>query len=341
MGASFQDADRYRNVYALLVRCLGTPTENSRGWVEFRCPFCDDSGHHFGVRFSQHRTHCFRCGESPDLYELVKGLTGGSYRPSDAAAFAEASVKNRRSTARVRSTVGDEVWKLFKTCRRVAAGSPAYAYLEGRGVSPEEHPCYVTDADERMAGRVVQFAFEYGRPVYYQGRSYARNPAKTMDPPPGHGCPKGSLLWSHDRIGPGSVAVLVEGPFDGYAADDASKHSDRTYVGCPVLGTELGDVALSKLVGRRPDEVTVMLDPEADPESIRLALRCYDAGLTTNVVRWGPLTDDPSKTGPEAVAVLLESALRLDDSVRVSLALEESTARLRRSRAASRKRLLR
>ena len=48
------------------------------GWINVRCPFCDDQSNHLGLKLSSNATHCWKCG-SHDRMEAVSRLLNVSF----------------------------------------------------------------------------------------------------------------------------------------------------------------------------------------------------------------------------------------------------------------------
>jgi len=51
----------------------------TRGWVNIRCPFCNDSSNHCGIDPKTEKFSCWICGKSGSFIDLLIKLTGLSY----------------------------------------------------------------------------------------------------------------------------------------------------------------------------------------------------------------------------------------------------------------------
>lgn len=67
------DAKRFLQDYNLEWSDSGPNTRT--GWVQTRCPFCDDRGHHLGFNVIKGYCHCWRCDWKP-LTQVISTLLG-------------------------------------------------------------------------------------------------------------------------------------------------------------------------------------------------------------------------------------------------------------------------
>ncbi len=52
----------------------------SPGWVNIRCPFCNDHSNHLGINLESNAIRCWKCGEDGDFYKLLIELFDIDFR---------------------------------------------------------------------------------------------------------------------------------------------------------------------------------------------------------------------------------------------------------------------
>lgn len=299
------------------ARPSGAPDE----WVA-PCPVCRGREHLY-VNTAKRCGHCFRCGWSPGLVDLIARIEG---RSPD-----EIRERLRQVVARGSLPALEQLRARVLACgaRRSHASSrpPTIAFPAGYIPLAEQHAPEVERALApfraylaqrrvpagciarhaigcvlvgRYAGRVILPVHDEGRLVTFQARDItSRSRAKYLGPP---GAPLGHVLFNLDQARSSARIVLCEGILSAICTGPDAVAS---------FGKSLkpGQVALLAAAGR---PVVVLYDGakpatgalDALREAHRAAWQLHRAGLPVRVAHlpWGDPGDHPVEAVRQAVA---------------------------------------
>jgi DNA primase len=223
------------------------------GWINIQCPFCDDSSNHLGIRLSDLRVHCWKCGPK-NLVRVVREITHKSYKEAkdivkniDASYHIPAeSKKDRQKLLNYDNFVKipEESTRHFPKMHR--------EYLRKRGFKPLET---IRIYKLRAVYNYGPYAFRIIIPIYKDGliASFtSRDVSGYGEPKYKHAGPNESaikakhLLYGADEITKGGDAVLVEGIFDKWKLGRGSMATLGTMVSGQQM-VQLAQMELRKL----------------------------------------------------------------------------------------------
>ncbi len=322
-GLGSFDLAAYLRERAPGAKPTGAPLE----WLH-RCPRCSGAEHLY-INIEKRCGHCFRCGWSPGLVDLLAELEHRPRREILARIARHAAPRRDPDLEALRARVlalgarwpaprvGAPALPLPDAYIPLAAHhdgateralGPFRDYLARRRIS-EDHiarhriGCALVG---RYQGRVILPVFTEGRLFTYQARDITgRAPAKYLGPP---GAALGQVLFNLDHARRYPQIVLCEGIISALCAGPDAVAS---------FGKALkpGQVALLAHAGR---PVTVLYDAAkaktgaaaAHAEAHAAAERLQRAGLTVRIARLQ--CGDPADHPPEVVRDALAVAVPLD-----------------------------
>ena len=272
-----------------LGRGKGSGTQRS-----YRCPFClekvgtESNKRKLNVNLKRGVAHCFRCGYSAGalkklLHDVRGGLTDEEYALLDNESTATDTLdfrgavyehffskpdelQSQRSLKPIK--LPDEALPLWKDTTNPLKRR-AYRYLKKRGVTQRQikrHRLYYA-ADGKYRNRVIFPVRQGGKTVYFTSRYTGNHELKSLNPkliededgnPTHHHAD--SCILNYDNLVGKQCIVLVEGPFDMLAFDNAGA----------LLGKDISQLQLEligTLVEQGTEEVIVALDAEAELEA--------------------------------------------------------------------------
>ncbi len=305
-----------------------------------RCPRCG-APEHLYINTEKRCGHCFRCGWSPGLIDLVAGIEGrprgeiasrlARHHPSPLPSLAQLREGVHLAGARPCSAhdapivaCPDGYIALHRrhdpSTERMLA--PYRRYLERRSI-PEEAivrhriGCAVLG---RYAGRVILPVLSAGHLVAYQARDITgRSPIKYLGPP---GMRLGEALFNLDHARGFARIVLCEGIISAICAGPDAVAS---------FGKALrpGQLALLSRAGR---PVVVLYDAakvatgalDAHREAEAAAARLHAAGVPSFIARLQ--AGDPADNAPEVVRRVISEAAPFDGLSPIRRQLEATRA---------------
>ena len=194
----------------------------SPGWINIQCVFCDDHSNHCGIRISDLRVNCWRCGshrinklimeiaecsyqESKIIYSSLKSSLGMGYQPP--------------SNSTASSTELSKMVSLPQECTKEFP-KDHITYLKSRGFNPRK---IIKKYKLQAVHTIGEYKFRIIIPIYmdkklvsftsrditdeqelrYKGASQSEcilNPKEA--------------IYNYDTLSKGSDTILVEGPTD-------------------------------------------------------------------------------------------------------------------------------
>jgi len=198
-----------------------------RGWVGFRCPFCEGDKEHGGVNLTHKRFSCWQCGESASPPKLIKQILNCSW----AKAYEILRKHSNRETAM-------SSWANIPTVKERSSrpvhlpaltGSltgPGGHYLSSRGFNPE---AIEAQYGVKESGPLGKYKFRLIIPIYfkkelvsftsrdYTGKGEPKYKEQSVDEAM---IPAKDCLYNIDTVK--NDLLIVEGPADVWRMGDGS-----------------------------------------------------------------------------------------------------------------------
>lgn len=213
----------------------------SPGWVNIQCvfPYCDDSSNHLGIRLSDFRVNCWKCGGHSTI-NLIREITGCSYSEAqeilkslgaDDPYLPPKNVDNTSSAFSDRVILPRESTTLFPT--------PHKEYLKDRGFNPRK---LIRKYKLQAVHTVGKYKFRIIIPIIQNKKLVcftSRDITNQQDPPYRHGSPHEviisakKVIYNYDTVASGGDAFLCEGPVDVWKLGDGAmsllgvKHTEQ------------------------------------------------------------------------------------------------------------------
>ena len=267
------------NILRALTLKLGKPTPHKGGKeLSFPCPKC--GGPKFDVNISKGVFNCFsgKCGYKGKLSELIEGWNRQTYRETLPTQLSEATTQKCEIPGfrPMPTQAGEEYLRKRGIVGRFACGSSIHLELRGRLVIP---------------------IIEEGHIVSYTARAIDGRKPKDIAGPD-----KGQYLYGLDDVVADDTVVIVEGVFDCEAVKRAG------YKSVALLGTNLTDVQLGKLLAKKPGVIVLLFDgDDAGCIGMQKALKKIIRRTHTEAyAQIMPPDKDPDDLSPEELRELLE-----------------------------------
>ena len=252
---------------------------NRTGQYICDCPFCGKE-RHFYVSKSKQMFDCKKCGESGNIYKLLRHfnklylLQGATVEQRDElksikTIMLEGSSQNELELAEL------PIIALPKGFRIV----PKNRYLNSRGLTSDDIRRYrigvVRSDDWKIDGYVIIPVFDNGEIRGYVGRYGAKQvPKGRLRYSNSVGVPFGELLYGYDEIPDGAECIiLVEGCFDKFAVDRVLDLKNSDSVKCvATFGKKISDAQIKKLMKKGVRSVLLLYDFDAVKEMKRYGI---------------------------------------------------------------------
>nr|DAS96414.1 MAG TPA: DNA directed DNA polymerase [Caudoviricetes sp.] len=252
---------------------------NRTGQYICDCPFCGKE-RHFYVSKSKQMFDCKKCGESGNIYKLLRHfnklylLQGATVEQRDElksikTIMLEGSSQNELELAEL------PIIALPKGFRIV----PKNRYLNSRGLTSDDIKRYgigvVRSDDWKIDGYIIIPVFDNGEIRGYVGRYGAKQvPKGRLRYSNSVGVPFGELLYGYDEIPDGAECIiLVEGCFDKFAVDRVLDLKNSDSVKCvATFGKKISDAQIKKLMKKGVRSVLLLYDFDAVKEMKRYGI---------------------------------------------------------------------
>ena len=273
-------------------------TPSSKGELEFKCPFCYDGEKKYklAINIKNNVGHCWICEWHGNVVGLLHALNA---RQEDIDAYIRASSRFGQDALEPSNKQEEELELPEGFCLVPEDPSSITMKATLRHLTQVRNLSLADIKKYRIGftgSRIVVPSYDdSGALNYYVARSFPlSNPCKYKNPT----VPKNKIIFNDLFIDWKSTVVLVEGVFDALVTPNA----------VPLLGKEIGDNILRKLVQNR-SEVVLMLDgdKEGHKATRKLLQKLQGFGLSVRVVTLDG--SDPSSIGREKVKELLAKAL--------------------------------
>lgn len=187
------------------------------GWINMRCPFCQDASNHLGWNVGGQYFNCWKCG-SHGLDDTLAELLGVGYH--------EVPTIKSRYAMRPSAAVVEAEPEVVRPQQIVVPGADLgrrhYDYLRRRDYDPYRLACWQLQGTDHLARgheklRIFCPIYHDGRVVSWQGRDITgRNELRW------YSCPKEKELRDHkhclggEQLVPADSVAIVEGFTDAW-----------------------------------------------------------------------------------------------------------------------------
>nr|DAY05448.1 MAG TPA: DNA primase (bacterial type) [Caudoviricetes sp.] len=296
---------------------------NRTGQYICDCPFCGKE-RHFYVSKSKQAFDCKKCGESGNIYKLLRHfnklylLQGATVEQRDELKSLK-TLMSESSPASELELAELPIIALPKGFRIV----PKNRYLNSRGLTSEDIKRYgigvVKSDDWKIDGYVIIPVKDNGEIRGYVGRYGAKHvPKGRLRYSNSVGVPFGELLYGYDEIPDGAECIiLVEGCFDKFAVDRVLDLKNSDSVKCvATFGKKISDAQIKKLMKKGVRSVLLLYDFDAIKEMKRYGMelaKYFDVLITYTTKK-----DIDECTEEEALEVLSSGQKPADFSMSVA-----------------------
>jgi DNA primase len=289
------------NILFSLENVLGTSRKTSSGERLFHCPFCYHHKPKLSINFTRRSGYwkCWVCDESGKrisslLYKLgysrkeIKDIIG-EYEPTY-------QPEKNPEEYKVKITLPKEYKPLWRVREKTYEYMNAVRFLKSRNVTVGDIYRYQIGycEDGRYKNRII--IPSYGRDFklnYFVSRNYYDGGMKYKNPP----ASRNNIIFEN-LISWKFPVVLVEGIFDAIALR-------RNCI--PLLGKLLSNRLKQTLVETKPPMVYVMLDKDAQKESLQIENYLKSVNVNTKLVV--PTDKDASDMGFEQSWININNAV--------------------------------
>lgn len=260
---------------------LLNPNLNRRGQYICDCPFCGKE-QHFYISKSTQLWDCKKCGESGNIYKLLKFL-------DKTFLLAGKTIEDKPELKSIReaktddfSPSNDAEGKLPVISMPVGCKAVYDGYMRQRGMSKREAEYYgmmKTRLLKKYENYLLMPVREDGEVRGWVGRYEAKKvPMGVLRYKNSLGVNFASLLYGYDEITAGKTdsVILVEGIFDKIAVDRYLRLREQEVVKCvATFGKKISEVQIGKLVSKGVKRVILAYDFDAikDVKRIGVELR--------------------------------------------------------------------
>lgn len=248
---------------------LLNPTLNRRGQYICDCPFCGKE-QHFYISKSTQLWDCKKCGESGNIYKLLKFL-------DKTFLLAGKTIEDKPELKSIREAKTDDFirsndaeGKLPVISMPVGCKAVYDGYMRQRGMSKKEAEFYgmmKTRLLKKYENYLLMPVREDGEVRGWVGRYEAKKvPTGVLRYKNSLGVNFASLLYGYDEITAGKTdsVILVEGIFDKIAVDRYLRLREQEVVKCvATFGKKISEVQIGKLVSKWVKRVILAYDFDA------------------------------------------------------------------------------
>jgi len=203
----------------------------SPGWINIQCIFCDDNSNHLGIRPSDLRVSCWRCG-GHKINKLIMEIAECSYQESQNIFLSlRSSLGAGYQASPLYSTASSsELSKMVSLPQECTKEFPKdhIAYLKNRGFKPEK---IIKKYKLQAVHTIGKYKFRIIIPIYMNRKLVSFTSRDITDeqelryrgasPSECILNPK-EVIYNYDTLSKGSDAILVEGPIDVWKLGDGT-----------------------------------------------------------------------------------------------------------------------
>lgn len=261
-----------------------------KNWANFCCPYHFGSKKNFGVNLSSGIFHCFGCGHTGTIDDLMQKLGSGGANSEENVPLVAMLSDEPRETKKCLPVSNNtiEVVKSFRPLNEKNNSilwSQGSAYAQSRGISLNDSRFGFFS---KYPGRLFLLFWEGRECVFFQGRDFTGRGPKTLNPDSTKGWRlKTRVLMNIDSM-EGKDVVITEGPFDFTSCERVPN-----FVSTCLLGNTISKWQISALRKKKVKSVTVFLDKGEDELTLKMCNALHDANLPVRFVKWAE--DFPEK----------------------------------------------
>lgn len=268
---------------------LINPSLNRRGQYICDCPFCGKEKHFYISKATQ-MWDCKKCGESGNIYKLLKQLNktyllGGT------------TIEERESMTSIKvwleeQAESDEIELEELPVKKLPVGwkisRKSTPYLLDRGITPEDCERYnigATDLYRKYKNYVIIPIYDDGKIRGFLGRYGAKHvPQDKLRYNNSVGTNFAQLLFGYDEIVKGKTmtVILVEGIFDKIAVDKVLRLWEIDEIKCVcTFGKKISPEQQMKLVQKGVAKVILLYDFDAIKDIKKYGLELEEYFVTS------------------------------------------------------------
>lgn len=269
--------------------------KSTKGWYRLDCPFCSGNNS-FGINPLINRSKCHKCGYSKTLFKTVAEIENKETY-NDTLVFLDENFEGEFSIFKKAPKIQRRKLELPKSFKLISLGNSfigetARGYIRKRGFDET----YLTMKgvgycdDGKYIGSLI-FPFYYnGELVYFTNRRFLMGlgSQRKFDNPVEEefGIGKSKLIYNRDALYIYKKIYITESVTNSLTLKDKA-------IG--LGGKSISDYQFSDIIRSPVERVSIMLDPDAISEAIKLALRLAPYKMT-KLVYW-PGDEDVNKMG--------------------------------------------
>jgi len=239
-----------------------------RGWLKGVCPDCGRVDK-FGINLGMNRTNCFVCGYHPVPIKLVMELEGftefreawsfiGAYKGKE---YLEPVVEQIK---RVNVTLPEGYTNLLFGDNLLAKNARKYILSRHFDVNTMAYKGWGYCTTGKYLGYIIIPFYVGGKLVYFNARRYMGAGPKYNNPSLDEfGIGKSLMVYNMDALALYDDVYLAEGVFNADTIGDDCLASG---------GKKVSHYQISAILKSEVKSVTLLLDPDAIKDSIKLAL---------------------------------------------------------------------
>ena len=240
------------------VKSYDSGTNVSTGWIGFRCPFCDDQSNHCGVRLSDLRCSCWKCG-GHNIYKLISQVSGIKDKKKIKEILKELSKNTNAVIQKILDEKPGEIRSITKLPPEATTILPQIHkdYIKSRGF---HHQLLQRKYDIMACNNIGKYKFRLIVPFYqarrlvsFTTRSIFNNIApKYLNPTRSETelSPK-EILYNVDNTKEGEDIIILEGVTDVWRFGDGA---------VSLGGIEYTQHQILSIIKKKPRKVFIMFD---------------------------------------------------------------------------------
>jgi len=282
---------------------------SSNSEIVINCIFHDDTKNKLYISVDKGLFNCFVCNERGTFRDLVKKMALNKKKDINLADFKDTVDRKPKPVILTEDERIDwpEAYQpivLARILTKEDATYDAYQYLVNRGLSESQIYYYRLGVclSGRYRGRIIVPTFnDKEELVTFVARDYTGQlKPKVLTPPAangGHGVK--DYVFNLHRAATLGHLIIGEGVFDAISLGTR---------GIAIFGKTATDIQLAKIINKKPQRITIVLDPDARTEAEKLAnqliMHCPDVKIA-----YLPEGVDPNSVDKTLLEVAIKNAI--------------------------------
>lgn len=280
---------------SILEEVVGNGRRLSQDEIAYHCPFCNHRKKKLQVNLVTHKYHCWVCdAKGKSIFSLFKKLnaTKSQFDRLRIVVDGPSMTIHHADISEQFIALPDEFQKLSIPQRKNPFYRNAIKYVLDRGMTKYDIFRYNLGfcSDGNYANRIIIPSYDsMGSLNYFSARSFSGDTFKYKNPPISK-----DVIGFESEVNWDLPIILVEGVFDAIRVKRNS---------IPMFGKFPSNTLQDALVMHDVSEVTILLDPDAMQDAVKIASRFVKKDI---VVRLIELTDcDAGNTSFEVLGKLI------------------------------------